>query len=162
MTAYTTPREPRMAVLWTGWKPVRSAAEALELTIDHGMSNGVVVAGAAAPKTRPHEVRWLSPESLAMDTHTTRVVVNAPEDAILVLTQQDSKSWRVYVDGVEQKKLLAGGIFRAVEVPHGRHEVIWRWSPSSLRIGATMTSITALFLSMIFFVKRFARRKFSS
>lgn len=161
VTAYTTPREPRFAMLWTGWKPAGSAAEALDATIQSGMSSGVAVAGAAPPPA-PRRVQLLSPESLVLDTRTARAVVNAPDDSVLVLTQQDSPSWRVYVDGVAQKKLLAGGIFRAVHVPRGRHEVIWKWDPSSLRIGATMTSITVLFLSMIFFVKRFTRRKFSS
>lgn len=162
VTAYATPESPRMATLWTGWTPAADAAGALEHMIRKGMTEGVAVSGAGVPRTRRENARRLDAEQLVMDTRTVRALVNAPEEGVLVLAQQDAASWRVFVDGVEQKKLLAGGVFRAVSVPRGRHEVVWRWHPASLRAGAATTFVTALSLQMIFFVKHFKRRKFSS
>ncbi|MGZ8866962.1 MAG: YfhO family protein, partial [Thermoanaerobaculia bacterium] len=81
---------------------------------------------------------------------------------LVMLSQQDAPGWRVYVDGQERKKLLAAGIFRAVEVPRGHHEVVWRWHPRSLHTGMAITLMTLVTLQGRFFVKRFARKKFSS
>ena len=96
-----------------------------------------------------------APSFLSMDTRHARVKIDAPADGVLLLTQQDSPSWRVFVDGAEARKLTAYGVFRAVQLTRGPHEVVWRYHPRSLWIGAVVTIITifALSLQLANFVK---------
>lgn len=162
VTMYVNPQTPAMATFWTWWRPAADGEAALGLLITEGMTKGLPVAGAPPPAPGTLYAGDTRAESLVLDTRHARVVVEAPRDGILVLSQQDAPGWRVYVDGMERRKLLAGGVFRAVAVPQGRHEVIWRWNPRSLQIGMLMTLITVVTLQTSTFVKRFIRRKFSS
>ncbi|HUP49193.1 MAG TPA: hypothetical protein VNA04_10430 [Thermoanaerobaculia bacterium] len=161
VTMYSSPAPP-MANLWTWWRPEKTAGEALEALLVRGMAAGIPVAGAGAAAIEAAAGRQIEVERLVIDTRSARAVVNAPEEGVLVLTQQDAPGWRVSVDGEEREKLLAGGVFRAVLVPPGRHEIVWRWKPSSLRAGMIVTILAALSLQTSAFVKRFRRRKFSS
>jgi hypothetical protein len=54
---------------------------------------------------------------------------------LLVLTDFHYPGWRVYVDGTEQRIERANGIFRGVRLEAGRHRVVYRYRPSSLRLG---------------------------
>ncbi|HUP46486.1 MAG TPA: YfhO family protein [Thermoanaerobaculia bacterium] len=162
VTMFANRGAPPMAALWTSWRAMPDDEAALEALIVEGTDAGLPVAGAPPSPTEAAGPRLSPVEKLSVDTKRAAVVVDAPAAGIVVITQQDARSWRVYVDGVEERKLLAGGIFRAVHVPAGRHEVVWRWNPSMLRIGIAMTIITALSLYASAFVKRFRRRKFSS
>jgi uncharacterized membrane protein YfhO len=47
--------------------------------------------------------------------------------------------WRVYVDGIQTKLMIAYGSFRAVEIPAGSKEVIFKFDPPSYRIGRYIT-----------------------
>jgi hypothetical protein len=121
------------------------------------------VTAYANPFARPMaEMRGGSVERFSVDARAARVVVNAPADGVLVLTQQDAASWRVFVDGMEREKRVVEGVFRAVDVPRGQHEVVWRFIPRSIYFGACMTLVTALSLQLGTFVKRHRQRKFSS
>jgi hypothetical protein len=151
-----------MGTLWNGWRACPSDEEALQLLLGSGTAAGVPVSGSGISTRAAAQPRRSSASRLIVDTRSARATVDAAEESIFVLAQQDAPSWRVFVDGVQSEKLLAGGIFRAVRIPRGGHEVEWRWVPTSFRAGATMTIITALSLHLIFFVKRFSRRKFSS
>ena len=153
---------PPMATMWTSWRGVADAEEALELLISDGLRHPLPVAGAEAPAARGEPLRVLPVERIIVDTRRARVDVDAPGEAIVMITQQDAPGWRAFIDGAETKKLLAGGVFRAVKVPAGRHQVEWRWNPASMRLGLAMTFITALSLQLSVFVKRSERRKFSS
>ncbi|HSP33827.1 MAG TPA: hypothetical protein VLU46_05875 [Thermoanaerobaculia bacterium] len=103
----------------------------------------------------------LAAASTSLDAFHARVVVEAPHDGVVVLTQQDFPAWHVFVDGVESKKLLAAGIFRAVEVREGRHEIVWRYRSRSFFFGTLMTIITAASLAASIFVKRAQTKKYS-
>lgn len=93
-----------------------------------------------APQSRMDGAPRVMPGTLrSMDTRRAQVHVETNAPAIVMLTQQDAPGWRVYVDGAEQQKLLAGGIFRAVEVAPGSHEVEWRYRPAGLLPGAVLT-----------------------
>lgn len=100
--------------------------------------------------------------STTVDSRQAVVVIDAPVPGVVMLSQQDAPAWRVYVDGRPARKLLAAGVFRAVEVPSGRHEVVWRYESNVFAAGAAMTIITLLMLAANSFVKRMRARKFSS
>jgi hypothetical protein len=136
--------------------------EALQATISRTVRDGVPVSGGEVSGGGTGAPASAAVGFMAMDARHARVVMEAPADGILVITQQDAPGWRVYVDGKEREKLLAYGVFRAVSISRGRRDVRWEYTPRSLHIGAVMTIITALLIQLSTFVKRSQQRKFSS
>lgn len=69
-------------------------------------------------------------------------MVAAP--ALLVLTDTFYPGWEVAVDGVPAPLLRADYAFRAVALEPGRHRVVFRFAPRSLRIGALVSALALL------------------
>ncbi|HLJ75337.1 MAG TPA: hypothetical protein VKU62_12175 [Thermoanaerobaculia bacterium] len=94
------------------------------------------------------------PASLAFTTRGVFIALDAPGDGILIVTQQDAPGWSVAIDhtpAIAERE----GIFRAVRVARGHHEVIWRYHPRSFSIGVVLTILgLARMLLQNFFVKR--------
>ncbi|HEX8618944.1 MAG TPA: glycosyltransferase 87 family protein, partial [Thermoanaerobaculia bacterium] len=99
-------------------------------------------------------VRTLRHASWTLDTSSARVRVDAPRDGILVLRQQAARGWSVTVDGRPAQALIIDGLFRGVNVPKGRHEVVWMYDPPLFFAGCVMTIVTLLALQISLFVKR--------
>jgi len=70
--------------------------------------------------------------------------VHAPAAGFLLLADQYTPGWSATVDGAPADVLRADHVFRAVEVPAGASEVVFRYRPWSLRIGALISCATAL------------------
>jgi hypothetical protein len=64
----------------------------------------------------------------------------------------------VTVDGKRSEPLVIDGIFRAVHVVKGRHEILWTYRPLSLLIGAVLTLATLTTMQISAFVKRSRKR----
>jgi hypothetical protein len=62
--------------------------------------------------------------------------------AFLVISELFYPGWNAYVDGNRQKILKANGIFRAVEVPSGKHRITFKYESTALRMGLVLTLIT--------------------
>jgi hypothetical protein len=95
------------------------------------------------------------PSSLLAFTGSSMYLsIDAPFDGVLVVTQQLAPGWRAEIDG-KDADALRDGVFRAVRVARGHHEITWRYRPMSLVLGAciTMLAFARLLLSIIF-VKR--------
>jgi hypothetical protein len=97
-----------------------------------------------------------------IDTSHARVTVEAPSEGLLVISQQMAPGWQVTVDGEAARPRVSEGLFRAVRVPAGRHEVVWAYRPKSLIAGAVMTLVTLLTMFFSIIVKRSNARIFSS
>ena len=100
---------------------------------------------------------------LALHGSTMFVTTDAPFDATLVVTQQLAWGWRVAVDG-KDADAFRDGVFRAVRVPRGHHEVAWRYRPASLLVGSfvTLAALARLLLSSIFVKGRAHEKNFRS
>lgn len=103
--------------------------------------------------------RTVAPAEWSLDTSHARLIVDAPEDGRLVLLQQWWPGWRVEVDGRKASPIPVDGIFRGVELPRGRHEVVWTYLPSSLVLGAACSLATLAAMQISAFVKRSRDRK---
>ncbi|MBF0195481.1 MAG: YfhO family protein [Magnetococcales bacterium] len=71
--------------------------------------------------------------------HPDRVEIKSQSDAaaILVLTDNYDKYWRVWVDGVETKIFPVYHMFRGVELKKGSHEITMEyWPPYRLNFGS--------------------------
>ncbi|HOW54473.1 MAG TPA: YfhO family protein [Syntrophorhabdaceae bacterium] len=64
---------------------------------------------------------------------------DADSDAFLYLSDTYYPGWRAYVDGKETKIYRANLAFRAIEVPKGKHTVVFKYVPMSFYIGLALT-----------------------
>jgi hypothetical protein len=71
-----------------------------------------------------------------------RVDATLPSAAILVLSEIYYPSWRVWIDGQPGEVIRANHILRAVALPAGRHEVVFRYDMSLLKKSLTISVIT--------------------
>jgi hypothetical protein len=148
------PSRAQIDSLPTGWV---LSARALPAPFER-VSRAANVSVYRNPRARPMATlvmrRGIAPAKWEMGTSHARVIVDAPEDGVLVLAQQDAPGWRVRVDGVEREKMLILGLFRAVSLPKGRHEVLWTYRPRSFFAGVSVTILTLLPTVLFLFVKR--------
>jgi uncharacterized membrane protein YfhO len=73
-----------------------------------------------------------TPNKLILNYETDR-------DAFLYLSDTYYPGWRAYVDRKETKIYRANLAFRAVEVPKGKHTVVFKYVPMSFYIGLCLT-----------------------
>lgn len=84
--------------------------------------------------------------SWEVTTTSARIVIDTPKQGMVVLAQQLAPGWSVTVDGEPRPPVLHDGVFRAVEVMKGRHEVVWSYRPRALFAGAAVTLVTIIAL----------------
>jgi prepilin-type N-terminal cleavage/methylation domain-containing protein len=84
------------------------------------------------------------------------VIVDAalPTAGVLVLRDSYDPSWHASVDGADAEVVRANGIFRAVALPAGRHEVRFTYRPEALRNGLIVSGLTVVLIGFTGF-KRF-------
>lgn len=83
-----------------------------------------------------------SVEVLAYRANSIGLRVVNPAAAILVTSESWYPGWKVYVDGEQRKILKANYAFKAVALEPGVHEVVFRYSPASFRLGALLSALT--------------------
>ena len=54
--------------------------------------------------------------------------------------------WVATIDGKEAEILRANYAFRALEVPAGEHEIVFRFDPKSYKTGANISRVTSALL----------------
>lgn len=78
---------------------------------------------------------------LSLRPNEVVLAVASDNEAFLYLSDTYYPGWRAYVDGRETKIYRANLAFRAIEVPKGRHTVVFRYVPMSFYIGLVLTLI---------------------
>lgn len=136
------------AYLATHWeiRPLEAALLAL-LRGDFDFEQGILLEQAPAkllPSAPPRPVEPATIVSYAPERVVIQVDAGSP--ALLVLTDTFYPGWRARVDGDDTEILRANGLFRAVPVPTGRHEVVFSYEPASLRVGLLGSMLGALLL----------------
>jgi hypothetical protein len=83
------------------------------------------------------------------DAAEVDLTATAPEGGgYLVLADTFTPDWSAEVDGREARVVRADGLFRAVRLAPGAHEVRFRYRATALRAGALVTLVTALALAV--------------
>jgi hypothetical protein len=77
-----------------------------------------------------------------------RVVARADGPGFLVLTDVAFPGWGATVDGQPVPLYRADHLFRAVELPAGRHEVVFRFDPASYRRGRVISAVALGLLAL--------------
>ena len=115
-------------------------------------------AGATAPPTfwlyellgSRGRVAWETPAESAtarvVSHRRERVEIEAehPTGGRLVLTDLAYPGWEVTVDGQPAAQTTVEGTYRGVDVPAGRHTIVWEYRPASFRIGLGMSLVTLI------------------
>lgn len=78
-----------------------------------------------------------------------KILVNAPQNAILFLSDNYYPGWKAYVDNKETKIYRADYTFRAILVPKGLHQINFEYRPNSFKIGLVITAISVLALALL-------------
>jgi len=70
-------------------------------------------------------------------------------DKILVLSDAYYPGWHAYIDGNEVNILRANYVMRAIFLPKGEHNVVFKYQPNSFYIGFILSLITIIFIITI-------------
>jgi hypothetical protein len=87
--------------------------------------------------------------------------VDAPRAGYLVLLDSYYPGWRATVDGRDATIHPADAAFRAVAVPAGRHQVVFRYLPRTLVAGAAVSGLAWIAILGLVLVPRVGRRPVS-
>lgn len=74
--------------------------------------------------------------------------------AVLILRDALAPGWSATVDGQPQSIVRADGLFRAVAVPAGQHQIVWQFDPPGLRVGAVVSAVAWLAAIALWIVLR--------
>jgi tetratricopeptide (TPR) repeat protein len=88
-------------------------------------------------------------EILSYEPHRVLIEAKMETDGFLVLTDTYYPGWKVYVDGNERRIYRAYSFLRAVKLEKGKHEVLFRFSPLTYRIGKIITFIVFILLLLL-------------
>ncbi len=98
-------------------------------------------------------VAWEKPASMPAPKVTQlrpgRIAIDADSQSggRLILTELMYPGWTVTVDGKSAEPLTVERMFRGVDLPAGRHEVVWSYHPRSLYWGLLVSAITLMLLA---------------
>jgi hypothetical protein len=99
----------------------------------------------AKSKIIPAEMKYLSPNIVSISA-------TCGTNGYVVLTDMYYSGWKAYVDGKETKIYPAYHALRAVKVQKGNHNILFKYKPTSLKIGAIIT-LLSLFVSILFLLR---------
>jgi hypothetical protein len=78
------------------------------------------------------------------------VGIESRNNKILVLIDNYYEAWKVYVDGNPTKLMRADGSFRAVAIPAGTKQVLFKYHSERYGTGKSITLATFLYLFLVF------------
>jgi len=91
-------------------------------------------------------------QSISIDLYTAdsiMISVNTDSNTLLVLTDNYYRFWDAWVDGNKAEILRANGSFRAVPVPTGSKQVLFKYNRDGNGPAALATMLTLLFVAII-------------
>jgi len=86
------------------------------------------------------------------------IASSTPRAGFVILADTYRPGWTATVDGAAARVLRAQWAMRAVAVPAGEHNVVFRYQPTSLRTGAAVTAFSALVVALLLGASRLRLR----
>ncbi len=117
-----------------------------------GIVDGVYVYRLEGSRTRSWVERRSPENDLDWQPITTMqwtpnwIRLQAAGPGIVVLSEVAYPGWRVLVDGEPSTLITVNGLFRAVELDSGEHEVIFQFYPTTLMFGIAISGVGLLIL----------------
>jgi len=156
-----------------GWIPVVSRPDSTCMTADRGyfiyrnaqaFERAFLIQNDSAASARVEDLSFVidpstPPPRLAAgkvrivdyEAARVRVEVDAPSASRLVVSDAMADGWRVTVDGRPAAPATSWYLFRAVDLPAGKHTVVWEYRPSAAFAGLVVggAGLVAAFLWII-------------
>lgn len=139
---------PRAFVVPRG-QPLPARPEVLRALKATNFRETVLLEGYEGP-ARPAAAAGFRPAAI-VDCQPNRVALRVEPGGpgFLVLTDVWYPGWTCTVDGQSADVYRANYVFRAVELPAGRHEVVFRFEPASYRVGKSITLVALMAVPML-------------
>lgn len=131
--------------VWSGYDPLLCPAWARGLNEPLFLYELIESRGRASW----HDPASSNPKPIIQEITANRVMVEAEaiEAGTLVLTDLAYPGWQVMVDGQPADWRRIDGMYRGVELPTGKHTVIWEYRPTSQRWGFLISGMTGLVIA---------------
>ncbi len=73
-----------------------------------------------------------------------------------MLTDTYFPGWNAFVDGIPSTIYTADGIFRALEIPPGKHSIVFIYKPESFSSGLKISaaSLALIVVAIVIFTKK--------
>jgi hypothetical protein len=120
-----------------------------------GIVDGVYLYQLEGSRTRS----WLESSENSLDWQPITITqwtpnwirLQAAGSGVVVLSEVAYPGWRVLVDGETSTLITVNGLFRAVELEPGEHEVIFQFFPKTLMVGIAISVLGLLLLLYLWF-----------
>jgi len=103
--------------------------------------------GTGAEKERAQVISY-RPNQVEIESETT-------QDRLLVLLDSYYPGWKAWIDGTSTPVVAANFVYRAVDLPRGKHHVTFRYECRPFARGLRITACTILAWTAVWFVHRF-------
>lgn len=100
-----------------------------------------------------------SSDTAIIESYTPNKILIATETqkpSFLMLTDTYFPGWNAFVDGIPSTIYTADGIFRALEIPPGKHSIVFIYKPESFSSGLKIsaTSLALIVVAIVIFTKK--------
>ena len=112
-----------------------SMGETLSLLTRYQPSSGLVAVNTYSDRPLPRRPGGGQSKLIHQSPNTVEIDAIAQKSGMLVLADSFYPAWEARVDGKRVQIMRANWIFRAVEVPPGRHSVAFKWNSIVFNIG---------------------------
>jgi hypothetical protein len=109
------------------------------------------------PLFTDHVAPWATVQITGLSANSLACFTNSAEPGLLILLQNNYEGWKVYIDGLASDIFTTNLTFMGVQVPAGKHAIVFRYRPDAI-IYAWYISISTL-LALLCFVTRFFYRE---
>jgi hypothetical protein len=134
----------------TGLEQTQSALEELNKTCSVNTKTTAVINTAEFPLT---EVSTDSSGSITLVNHSPRTMTYESQSAtggLVVFSEIYYPGWKATVDGKESDILRADYILRALQVPAGRHTIVFNFEPDPYVTGNKITTASSWLVLLLF------------
>ncbi|MCL4458606.1 MAG: YfhO family protein [Chloroflexi bacterium] len=128
-----------------------SPEQALAMVLSEGFNPGTGAVLEEKPKLAAAPAQQ-QPATVIITEYTPKrmkIATKTSDDGILVVSETYYPGWKAYLDGQPAKIYRADYVLRAIELPHGSHELLFVYDPDSFKMGLIISSITSFFLLLL-------------